>query len=118
MDYSESPVTKGYKKFFEIYKADIDRIPHFDQFVMALRESLIVCQVSALKGRAQPAEVGANASEIKEARTRLGMSIKELARRSGISVLTLRGLERGKVKPQAATLKKVQDALQAAARAK
>lgn len=114
MDSESSPVTRGYRKFFEIYRVDVDRIPRFDQFVLALKEALIACQESAEKARARPAAPGSHSSDIKTERTRLGISLKALARRSGVSVLTVRGIERGTIKrPQQGTLKKILEALDA-----
>lgn len=118
MDYGESPVTRGYKKFFEIYKADIDRIPMFDQFVLALKEALTVCQVTSAKGAPRAAAPAGDAGQFKAARLRLGLSLKALSRAAHISVLTLRGLERGTVRPQAGTLKKLTEALRTAERSR
>lgn len=110
MDYVESPVTRGYRRFFDVYRVDIDRIPKFDQFVLALREALTACHESANKLVGETSDPG-GAPDIKGERTRKGISIKALARKAGVSVLTLRHIERGKAKPQKATLKKIVDAL-------
>lgn len=109
MEYNESAITRGYRKFFDVYRVDIDRIPKFDQFVLALREALTACDEAARKSLSGPVE--SSSPDVKASRLRLGLSLKALARKSGVSVLTLRGVERGTVKPQKGTLAKIQDAL-------